>query len=69
MAESAESSDDQRLQSESILIYEKNRFTKVTFNSDTKRFCDAPKDYELLVSLIYRRFPVLKLVVEHAHRP
>jgi hypothetical protein len=59
MAESADSSDDQRLQSESILIYEKNRWLKVTFNSDTKRILDAPKDYELLLRLLYQRFPVL----------
>lgn len=50
-------------------LYDRQRWLKVTFDSDTKRFLDPPKDYELLVLKIQSKFPVLKMICEHPSRP
>jgi hypothetical protein len=64
------SSDDNSLRmSQSLTVYEKRRWIKVTFNRETKRIRDVPFTYEELRRKIPARFPVLKLLIEHQYRP
>lgn len=49
--------------------YEKIKWLKVTFNGQTKRIYDPPRDLELLLSQLKKRFPVLRLLLQNTERP
>lgn len=55
--------------SQSLAVYEKRKWIKVTFNKETKRIRDVPFTFEELKNKIPARFPVLKLLLEHEYRP
>lgn len=55
--------------SQSLAVYEKRKWIKVTFNRETKRIRDVPFTFEELKNKIPARFPVLKLLLEHEYRP
>lgn len=45
---SSDSCGERSLLQETACVYEKYRWVKVTFNSQTKRILDPPLDFELL---------------------
>lgn len=65
---SDESSSNKNL-AQSLTVYEKRNWLKVTFNRETKRIHEAPRSLEELKTKLLTRFPVLKILVEHPSRP
>jgi len=62
----AQSSDEEFWrQQQSLLLYERSRWLKVTFNNETKRILNPPSDLDQLCNVIANRFAVLKVLVEH----
>ena len=43
--------------------YEKSQWVKVTFDKQTKRFLNVPRDYDQFISFARKRLGVLDLVL------
>jgi len=51
------------------VVYERNRFIKVTFEGSCKRILDQPLSLEDLIENVKSKFPTLALLVTQTLRP